>query len=242
MLVSTRYKFVFLSNQKCASSSLVRSLSQFGDVLLETDHRLRHTSYSEYQQYILPLLIKKVGEEVEDYKIYCLFREPLDWLFSWYRFRTRKEIAHDTAPDHWEYTGGMTWTAFLDEALKRKPAQFANVGCQHEFVEGTDGSLKGLTLFRYDDLNRFLDCMIDRVGREFEVYNWNVSPQVASSPSEADYERCRAGLAADYRIYDSIPDGGKVFDTAGSGDVADKPSSGAGGLVSKMMRKLSLHS
>ncbi len=243
MLVSTRYKFVFLSNRKCASSSLVRSLSPFCDIVMEHDHRLRHTSYSEFQRHILPFLVEKIGPEAEEYDVYCLFREPVDWLYSWYRFRTRKGISPEVVPDHWEYTGNMSWGSFLGEALKPKAAQFAKFGGrQHMFVEGVNGSTKGLTLFRYDDFADFLNHMAEKIGEELEVVNFNVSPELAEGPCEEDYQRCRIALAADYRIYDAIPDGGGLVDLDDNTDPADKTtskaSSNVGGILSKIKRKL----
>lgn len=209
MLISTRHKFVFLANRKCASSSLVHSLQPYSDVVMDADHRLRHTSFSEYQRHIKPFLTEKIGDEVDEYSIFCLFREPTDWLYSWYRFRTRPEIAPDVAPDHWEYTGDMSWAAFLDEALKLKPALFANFGGrQYEFIEGLDGSSEGLTLFRYDQMDRFLDRMKQQVEQDFDLVEWNVSPSLDGGPTPDDIARCRVELAADYRVYDGITEDG----------------------------------
>ncbi len=209
---------------------------------MEHDHRLRHTSYSEYQRHILPFLVEKVGPEAEEYTVYCLFREPVDWLHSWYRFRTRREISPEVIPDHWEYTGNMSWGSFLNEALKPKPAQFANLDRQHDFVEGADGSTKGLTLFRYDDFAGFLGHMAEKIGEELEVVNFNVSPEAAEGPSEEDYQRCRIELAADYRIYDAIPTGGgpvDLDDNAERASIANsRTTSGVGDIISKMKRKL----
>lgn len=171
---------------------------------METDHRLRHTSYSDYQQYIAPYLSHMTEDDLADYEIYALFREPIDWLYSWYKFRTRPAIAPDVAPGHWEYAGHVGWRDFLRESFKKIPADYANVGRQSSFVTGQDGTTKGLTLFRYDQMDRFLDHLYTRVGQQFDVVNLNVSPTVQEIPSQADYDHYREVLAAEYSIYDAI--------------------------------------
>ncbi len=204
MLVSTKHKFAFLSNRKCASSSLIESLGPYCDITMGRDHRLRHLSFGDYQKHVLPLLVEKVGGEARDYQVFCLFREPVDWLFSWYRFRTREEISPTVTPNHWEYTGNISWSEFLDECLKERPAAFADLPPQHHFVQGMDGTSDGLTIFPYEEFDRFLEAISARIGEPVDVVNWNVSPKLQDGPTKADYRRCRKALAADYQIYDAI--------------------------------------
>lgn len=205
MLVSSRHKFVFLSNRKCASSSLVHSLQPFCDVIMASDHRLRHTSYSEYQQYLLPYLVNMIGDEVHDYKVYALFREPLDWIYSWYRFRCRKEISPEVQPDHWEYAGYVSWQEFMAETLKDEPREFASIGRQSRFVTSVHGGLEGLTLFRFDEVNSFVEHMSSEIGKQIELVRFNVSPKIEAQPNTRDMRRARKLLKQEFDIYEAIP-------------------------------------
>lgn len=205
MLISTRHKFIILSNRKCASTSLVFSLRGYCDGVFDFDHRIRHTSYSEYQRLMLPFLRHKVGDEVDTYDVYCLYRDPAEWMHSWYRFRTRDEISPAQQPGHWEYAGHLTWPEYLQEAVKKAPAAFANVGRQWEFAVGEDGTTKGLTLVRYEDMPKFLSLIEGRIGQGFVMEERNISPAKTADLTAEDIAFCRAHLARDYEIYDAIP-------------------------------------
>lgn len=201
MLVSPRHKFIFLSNHKCASTSIIGALKPHCAFVAESDHRLRHTKYREFQQFILPFLEHRLGPEVSDYKIYCLFREPTDWLYSWYRFRSRPKLQGEKE----RYTGGMAWQDFLAEALEPRPAPFATVGRQAAFVTGLDGKTEGLTLFAFEALESFWCDVSGRVGRALDLPRLNMSPKRdETAPSDADRARCRQVLAEEYAIYDGL--------------------------------------
>lgn len=205
MLVSTKHKFVFLSNRKCASSSLVHSLRPFCSVAMDTDHRVRHTNYSEYQEYLLPYLRQKIGDEVMDYQVFCLFREPLDWIYSWYRFRCREAISPAAQPGHWEWAGDMSWPEYLAETMAKKPARCARIGVQSRFVTGLNGGQEGLTLFRFDELEAFIDHISGLVGHAVDLVHYNVSPTADAQPTDRDMKKVRRKLKEEFALYDAIP-------------------------------------
>lgn len=204
MLVSTEHKFVFLSNRKCASSSLVHSLKPYCSVVFESDQRVRHTNFKEYRKYILPFLKHKVGDEVKGYDVFCLFREPTDWLHSWYRFRTRSAVSPEVTPGHWEYAGHRTWPEFMADCFKWNSPRYAVRTRQWKFVTAKNRKVDGITLVRYDDIDAFTKLIGERVGQEIDVVRWNVSPKADSGPSDDDRLTCRKNMARDYEIYDAI--------------------------------------
>lgn len=204
MLISVKHKFVFLSNHKCASSSIISSLKDHSDAVLGNHFRLRHTPYSDFERFVLPFLEHRIGPEVHDYPVYALFRDPTDWLFSWYRFRSRANIQAKDHPRHEFYTGNVSWAAFLDEVASPKPRPFAHLGRQSHFVLAQDRKTIGPTLFRYENIDQLWATLCDHVGEPLELRRYNVSPPSEHAPNDADRERCRLLLADDYRIYDAI--------------------------------------
>jgi len=204
MLLFTQHKFVVLSNRKCASTSLVHTLGGYAGGVIDRDHRIRHTSYSEYQELVLPFLRRKIGEEVNSYDVYCVVREPTDWYHSWYRFRTRENISPEHAPGHWEYAGHMSWREYLEASIAKGAERCLMRQRQADFARGIDGTNKGLTLVRYDDMAKFFDLLCKRLGVEEEMLTWNVSPSSNEGPSDDDRAYCRAHLPDDYALYESI--------------------------------------
>lgn len=172
---------------------------------MDTDHRVRHTSYAEFQEYLLPFLRAKIGDEVMEYKVFCLFREPLDWIFSWYRFRCRPAISPEKKPGYWEWAGDMTWPEYLAETMEKKPKRCARVGVQSRFVKSLNGGQEGLTLFRYDEVGAFVDHIASIIGQPVDMVRYNVSPAFDEQPTEQDMKKARRVLKAEFEIYDSIP-------------------------------------
>jgi len=204
MLISTQHRFVLLSNRKCASSSLVHSLEPFSSGVFDRDHRTRHTNYSTYQKYIVPYLQHAIGPEVEDYDVFCLYREPTDWLYSWYRFRMRTQVSPEVSPGHWEYAGHVSWHEYMQACFAKNSERFAVKTRQWKFVTGEDDTLKGITLIRYEDITQFLKIISARVDQEIQMVNWNVSPKLDVRPTESDMEFCRKNMVRDYKVYDAI--------------------------------------
>src|SRR5260370_33028597 len=97
MLISIKHKFVFICVPKCASTSIETALKQHANIVLGGVPRLKHTTYAEYRQYLLPFFAMKIGTSIESCQPVALFREPIDWLFSWYSFRSRTDLQN---PDH----------------------------------------------------------------------------------------------------------------------------------------------
>ena len=204
MIVSTKHRFVFLSNRKCASSSLVHSLQKHSGMIAQTDQRLRHTNFREYRDHIKPWLEARTGENTDDYKIYCLFREPTEWLFSWYRFRQRKEISPEVQPDHWEYTGNMTWQDFLDGYFTDPRPKFARVGTQANFVMDGKGHIGPNALYAFDRMPEMIADIEDRIGEELDIVEYNVSPKTTTALTPEDYAYCKERLKRDYAVYNSL--------------------------------------
>lgn len=203
MIISTKYRFVFLANRKCASSSIVHALRPFANAIAESDPRLRHTNFKAYKQFIEPWL-QSVADDTTDYKVYALFREPVEWLCSWYRFRHRPEISDHANPQYLEYTGGVSWDNFLDQCFSASPPTFAMVGNQFNFVADAEGNIGPNSLYRYDCISRLVDDLSDRVGKRIDLPRLNESIDLPLVITPEHYVFCRERMAADYGIYDSL--------------------------------------
>ncbi len=90
MVASINYRFCFLSNTKCASTSITSALSEYGDLYTSQNPKIKHLNYLKFDKWVRPLL----GAEQEKFTTIAVIREPLDWLHSWYRYRQRSSIQH----------------------------------------------------------------------------------------------------------------------------------------------------
>jgi hypothetical protein len=205
MIISTKHRFVFLCMPKCASTSTEAVLRPYGQIVTGNDPGLKHLPFRAYERYFSQLVKRKqrrIPGSTEGIEVVCLFREPVEWLNSWYRYRTREELAK-TTDGRAKSTANISFEDFAREYVSPSPRPFAKVGRQINFVKDKDGNVGKITLFRYEDYDRFIDYMSDKVGKKLVAPHRNVSPRSGSAVLE------KPGFLVDflrdeYQLYDSI--------------------------------------
>ena len=197
MLVSYRHRLVILSTPKCASVSLERALAPHMDLIARGNPTLKHTYFRRFDRFIRPYLESMSQDRFE---CICLFREPIDWMASWWRYRARDDV-----PDPAKSTKGMPFAQFVSDYLdeKRPPA---DIGRQSRFVANRDGEVGIDRLFRYDRLDKFVGYLEARLKVQIDLGHLNQSPrreQPGLLPDDL-MERAKKDLAADFDIYHMI--------------------------------------
>ena len=135
----------------------------------------KHTNYRTYKKHLEPYLIDK--GEIAYFETICLVREPLSWLHSWYRFRSRLAAKDPKHPAHKNNTFGISFAKFLEAYISPCPPSFANVGCQFDFVKDDANNVGVDTLFQYEKIDEFCDYMSSKVGEHLKMQYRNVSPK-----------------------------------------------------------------
>lgn len=196
MLIFWKERLVFLANTKAGSTSLEAALESLAHVAIQRPPELKHLRASRYERHIAPLLARLSGER---FTTLALMREPIDWLGSWYRYRTRDEIREAERS-----TAGIDFAEFCEAYLSPNPPAFAQVGSQARFLSGPDGAVLVDRVFRYEALDGLLHFLEDRLGCELTLPRMNVSPKAPTDLPDALRARLRERFAADYAIYEAI--------------------------------------
>jgi hypothetical protein len=202
MLISIRHRFVFLAMPKCASTAIEAALRPYASLVF-SGTQFKHSTLEDYKQFIEPLL-KAKHVDTNAIEILALIREPSDWIESWWRYRSRPELADPNHPMHKNYTGGITLDGFVEAYVSRKPPPFARIGSQAKRLVGTAGDSSGLTLFRYEDINSFIEYVEGKINKKLSVPKLNVSPASVQKMSEPTLTELRSAIPADFEIYESI--------------------------------------
>jgi hypothetical protein len=192
--------FVFLATTKCGSTAIENAFLAHSQVILQNPPSIKHTTYAGFQRFLQPFLDAR-GFPRDSYEVVCAFREPIDWLSSWWRYRSRSQLANPANPRHCNYTGGMSFEQFA-RAYMEGNAQFVQMGRQARFVRPSPGEAEVDRIFRYDRLDLLIDFLCEKVGEEVEVGSANTSPERSSSLSEECDIELREFLAPEYRIYE----------------------------------------
>ncbi len=196
MLIFWTQRLVFLANTKTGSTSIEAALEQMAHVAIRRPPELKHMPARRYAKHLRPLLEKPGGGH---FTTVAVMREPIVWLGSWYRYRSREEIAGGARS-----TAEMTFPQFVEAYLSDHPPAFARVGSQARFLSDEDGTPLVDRIFRYESIGKFVHHLEDIFGCELTLPHLNVSPAVGIDLTGDLRERLRQRFAPDYAIYDSL--------------------------------------
>ena len=197
MMVSLRHRLVILAMPKCASSAIESALAPHMDVVIRGVPSAKHTPYRKYDRFLRKYL---EGLSEGPLETVCLFREPIDWLNSWWRYRGRSGV-----PNRKRSTKTMTFNAFVERYLDGA-APPADVGRQSRFISDAKGNPSVDHILSYDDMAPFIELISNRMGIQVELGRENVSPpaHLDEGLSPDTERRLREDLALDFEIYASV--------------------------------------
>ncbi len=197
MLVLLKHRLVILATPKCASTAIESAFSAHADIVIRGHPGAKHTNFRKYDRHIRPF-IETFGRE--RFETVCLFRDPIDWLNSWWRYRSRPGI-----PDRSKSTEGMPFARFVNAYLDGDGGR-TSLGRQSRFVAGRDGGIGVDRIYRYDNLAAFMAYLSQRTGLDLPLAAENASPpgQAHDSLGAATSARAQAELARDFEIYRTV--------------------------------------
>lgn len=183
MLVFAKEKLVFLALPKTGTTALEGALEPMAAVVLRGAPNLKHTPGYRYEAY-LKTYLGKCG--LTNLQTTCVVRDPVDWLGSWYRYRARP--AKDGTPNS---TANMSFDAFVDEYSSDDPAPWARVGSPPRFIRDNNKAVMIDHLFQYEQMDKLVAFLEDRLGKVIDLPRRNVSPAAdmrLSAPTRSKLE------------------------------------------------------
>ena len=174
MIALPSHGFVMLSMPKCASTSIVRALSGQAEVVLRGNPKLKHMNCRLFHQRMMPIL-RHAGYPRKDYELVSLFREPVEWLESWWRYRSRPAIL-DERPHH--YTGDLSFEEFAAAYVAGDRSVTRNVGRPARFLSLSDDLDLGVDrIFALDRPDAWQSWLEERMGGTVEIRTANRSSE-----------------------------------------------------------------
>ncbi|MEM9010691.1 MAG: gamma-glutamyl kinase [Pseudomonadota bacterium] len=194
MLVCFKPRIAFLAMTKAGSTAVEAALSPHAEIHYGGHPRVKHMTARMFGRFVRPYLHAIDAPEVETV---CLFREPLDWLGSWYRYRMRPEVEGKQTATH-----GLSFADFVSAYLDDKPPSFAQIGRPARFVRDKGGEIAVDHIYRYAHFEAFVAFLSARIGAPLEVAWLNRSPaRELSALPPALQARLEDKLAEDFAIY-----------------------------------------
>lgn len=207
MHISFKHGFAFLCVPKTASTSIESAIKGDCDIIFSGHPKVKHIDAQAYSSNIRPLLPH--AKRIESF---CLIRSPLEWLESWYRYRSRKELMVPKHPDHKNYTGHLSYnefvTAYLSEA-KPRPS-FAWLKSQYSFIHLRNGAVGVDRIFCMDRLDLVSEYLSHKIGRDVFIDFENRSPKRISVLDQTIKKKLQEHLAKDIALFKAVRKNGEL--------------------------------
>ena len=201
MIAAPKYGFVVLAVPKSGSTALEAAFARHAQLVTSGPHSLKHVGAQGFERDIAPLLDQH-GYARADYETCALVRDPVSWMSSWWRYRSRPGIVGTST-----YTGDMSF----DEFVGRVAAGEIELPSQSSYVNRADGTPGVDRLYRYEDLDECLAwlraCLGAKKARKTELRQRNVSPDRAHETSAATRDLVEQTYAADLALHRDVATG-----------------------------------
>ena len=194
MLVFWQENLVLLAVPKTGSTALEGALAPRASMVLRDPPHLKHAPCYRYKRFLKPFFKQAGGQDPE---LMAVVRNPIDWLGSWYRYRTRPDlIGHENG------THGVSFDDFVLEYCKGEPAPFANVGSQARFLTINDGEIGAQHLFQYEQWDHVIGFLEARLDFKITLKQKNVSPKMDLALSPDVEAKLRDKRAAEFAVWE----------------------------------------
>jgi hypothetical protein len=200
LLAAPRHGFAFLSTTKSGSTALEQAFTPHAQVILRGPPRLKHINASGFHKHVEPLLHDQ-GFPRDSYEVVAIVREPLDWLLSWWRYRSRDALRRRRGAGGKDVYAGDT--SFEEWATAQIDNDMQGIGRMSRFVAVPDGARGVDRLWRYEHLDGAREWMSGRVGEEVSLRVVNASPKRPADVPDALRRRIETYFEPEYRLYEN---------------------------------------
>ena len=195
MLVFYEERLALLSVPKTGSTAYHTALRDHADIVVTGPPELKHAPVRRYDRFFQHIFRKVFDTEME---IMAVVREPVDWLGSWYRFRSRQDRV-----GHPHSTRGLTFDEFVQAYMQVPRPEFADVGSQSQFFRTRSNGFGARHVFKYEHQDKILDFLQDRLSVKIDLQWENVSPPGDLALSEETEQMFRNIHGAEFALHDS---------------------------------------
>ncbi|MEM7791155.1 MAG: sulfotransferase family 2 domain-containing protein [Verrucomicrobiota bacterium] len=207
MQISTKHGFAFLCMPKCASNSVQEAIKDYSNITIKGHPNLKHINARDAETYFLKF--HRIALPHIPIETFCIIRDPLEWIESWYRYRTRDELKNPKNPSHSNYTGNVSYNEFIEAYISQEPRPpYAKIRRQFDFVRSDEGKIAVDHIFPIDDMTLLQKFLEAKIGEEISFRRKNVSPKVSVSLDPTLEARLVDYLKRDIELYNMVKEYG----------------------------------
>ncbi|NIZ14768.1 hypothetical protein [Phaeobacter sp. HF9A] len=206
MLIFTPQALAFIAVPKTGTTAIEQALRPHADIQFTKGQK--HISAQRFHRRIRPFLRENYDLEVE---AFALLRDPEDQIRSWYKYRQR-----DALRDTPEYSGQLSFDAYVNAVISDDPPPCAQIGQPYKFLSGRGGRILVDHLFAYERWELLDAFLSERFEQRITFAPRNVSPHAPAELEPQTRARLQQARAADYALHARLLDaGGKLMPRRG---------------------------
>ncbi|MFO7920570.1 gamma-glutamyl kinase [Rhodobacteraceae bacterium W635] len=198
MLVFWKQKIVLLAVPKTGTTALEQALLPHASAAILDPPGQKHVSATGYRNRLSKFFEQRGKRPME---LVAVMRDPVDWLGSWYRYRSRPQLDGKA-----NSTRGMSFDTFVDAWLSADQPGFAQVGSQANFLCDDAGRVAVDRLFRHDRMGELVAFLENRLDAALELPRSNVSPPGPTDLSDEMRGRLHREAEAEFTLWESLPE------------------------------------
>ncbi len=205
--------FVLLALPKTASTALERTLTPYATEVVGSPPGRKHLPARGFVHTRMEPL-EADGHPRESYELVTMFREPIEWLESWWRYRAREESRHSTA--------GMSFDEFALSYVSGDEDAPIPAGRPAKFVRAR-GTVAVDRIFDVGRPDVWSAWFSERIGVPLDFERRNVSSARRGELSAETRARVEAWFAPEYDVWRRLADTGEWSGARGT-RLAKRPS------------------
>jgi Sulfotransferase family len=190
-------KFIFVANTKTASTSIESALIRYADIVRTGDPRRKHTSlYEAIRSY--PIVFRNQHHAPEAYFKFGVMRDPIDWIGSWYRYRSGNRVESPLPQD-------MSFADFWKQADWNIRYANGQKHLQRDMFCASDGTLLADVIIPYAQVSEVFHeiCQILKIDCPLPRHNVSRRTNTGWIPDNLRDEM-RDYYAEDYALYNRL--------------------------------------
>lgn len=188
-----QHGFVLLALPKTASTTLEGALAPYASLVVSSPPGRKHIPARGFVHEFVPRLAAE-GFPRESYELVTMFREPVSWLESWWRYRAREDARPGRS------TADISFEAFATSYVRGDDAAPTPRGRPARFITA-EGAVAVDRVFAVDRPDVWTRWFSDRIGRSLDFGRRNISAPKPAELSPAVRDALVEHFAPEYDVW-----------------------------------------
>ncbi len=195
------HHFVLLAMPKCASTSIESALAPYASLVIDRPPSRKHLGCAGFAKRVEPEL-EAQGHPRDSYELVTMFREPVAWLASWWRYRSRLDERRGNS------TQDLTFEDYARMYLDGDPTAPTPRGRPGQFLT-VEGVIEVDRVFAVERPDAWTAWFSSRLGDKLSFERRNVSQRAMPDLSEATRSELVDYFAPEYSVQSRLAQTGE---------------------------------